>query len=121
MSSRSRIRALRSRSSFPTDMRHNVTTPGGFFVGLGGIITFCVVSGLVYLWVKAPAHNDELRPQQIALGLVAEGSGDDAKKKNDETEALLQAAGDRYNDGRKPNIDNLTELRGVLRYRESQK
>lgn len=104
-------------------MRHNVTTPGGFFVGLGGIIAFCIVSSAVYVWVKLPAKNDELRPQQAALGLAATpgAPGDEVKKKNAETAQLLQRAGDKYNQGVKPNIDNLPELRGVVRFREAEK
>ena len=34
----------------------NVTTPGGFFVGLGGIVSFCVVAVVVYQWAKSPAE-----------------------------------------------------------------
>src|SRR5688572_22045382 len=104
-------------------MRHNVTTPGGFFVGLGGIVAFCVVSSLVYLAVKAPTRNEALRPQQAALGLVAapDALPPDVKKKKEETDALLKAAGQRYNDGKEPDINRLADLRGVLRYREAQK
>jgi hypothetical protein len=104
-------------------MRHNVSTPGGFFVGLGGIVAFCVVSSLVYLWVKAPARHDDLRAQQTALGLAAapEAPREEKKKKEDETDVLLRAAADRYNGGKRPNIDQLQELRGVVRYREARK
>ena len=99
-------------------MRHNVSTPGGFFVGLGGIVAFCVVSSLVYLAVKYPGQNKTLRPQQAALGLVAapDALPPDAKKKKEETDALLKAAGDRYNAGKEPDIDRLADLRGVIRY-----
>jgi hypothetical protein len=104
-------------------MRTNVTTPGGFFVGLGGIVAFCVVSSLVYLWVKNPAPNTELHPQQAALGLAAapDAPRDQVKKKKEETDVLLEAAAAKYNGGVKPNIDRLADLRGVVRYRESQK
>ena len=101
----------------------NVTTPGGFFIGLGGIVSFCVVGALVFLWVKKPAVNEELRPQQIALGLRAadDAKGDDVKKKDADTTALLTAAAMRYNGGTQPNLDKLDDLRGVIRYREAQK
>src|SRR5437868_5609491 len=101
----------------------NVTTPGGFFVGLGGIVCFSVVAAIVFFWVKAPATTSELRPQQIALGLRAadDAKGDDVKKKEAESSALLQAAAQRYNGGVTPNLDTLEDLRGVIRYREAQK
>lgn len=101
----------------------NVTTPGGFFVGLGGIVCFSVVAAGVYFWVKSPSAETELRPQQIALGLRAadDAKPEDAEKKKTETSGLLREAGYRYNGGVSPDIDNLEELRGVIRYRESQK
>ena len=103
--------------------RPNVTTPGGFFVGLGGIVSFCVVAVVLYFWVKSPATNIELRPQQVALGLRAadDAKADDVTKKDNESAALLQAAGHRYNGGVPPDLDKLEELRGVIRYRESEK
>ncbi len=101
----------------------NVTTPGGFFVGLGGIVSFCVVAAAVWWWVKSPSANTELRPQQIALGLRApdDAKGDDAKKKAADTDALLKAAAKKYNGGTQPNLDKLDDLRGVIRFRESDK
>jgi hypothetical protein len=101
----------------------NVTTPGGFFVGLGGIVSFCVVAAAVWWWVKSPSSNTELRPQQIALGLRApdDAKGDDAKKKAADTDALLKAAAKKYNGGAQPNLDKLDDLRGVIRFRESEK
>lgn len=101
----------------------NVTTPGGFFVGLGGIVSFCVVAAGVWWWVKSPSANTELRPQQIALGLRApdDAKGDDAKKKAADTDALLKAAAKKYNGGTQPNLDKLDDLRGVIRFRESDK
>lgn len=105
-------------------MRHNVTTPGGFFVGLGGIVAFCIVSSGVYLWVKSSSENTELRPQQIALGLAPaeDASAETRKAKLAETDSLLAAAGKTYNEkGRKPDLNNLADLRGVVRYREAQK
>ncbi len=101
----------------------NVTTPGGFFIGLGGIVSFCVVALLVFVWVRTPAKNDELRAQQIALGLRAadDAKVDDAKKKDADTKALLNSAAMRYNGGTKPNLDKLDDLRGVVRYREAMK
>lgn len=101
-------------------MRHNVTTPGGFFVGLGGIVAFCIVSGAVYLWVKSPSENSELRPQQIALGLAAAPDAKPDASKEKEVAKLIEAAGRKYNPGgEKPDINNLAELRGVIRYREA--
>ena len=101
----------------------NVTTPGGFFIGLGGVVCFMVVTVAVYFWVKWHATNDELRPQQIALGLrAADDAPDaDAKKKAADTSALINAAAVRYNGGAEPNIDKLDDLRGVIRYREALK
>ena len=101
----------------------NVTTPGGFFFGLGGIVSFCVVAAAVWWWVKSPSSDTELRPQQIALGLRApdDAKGDDAKKKAADTDALLKAAAKKYNGGAQPNLDKLDDLRGVIRFRESDK
>ncbi len=101
----------------------NVTTPGGFFVGLGGIVSFCVVAAVVFVWVKKPAKNEELRPQQIALGLRAadDAKSDDIAKKQTGTSTLLTAAAQRYNAGVKPDLDNLDDLRGVVRFREAKK
>ena len=103
--------------------RPNVTTPGGFFVGLGGIVCFSVVAAAVYFWVKSPATNGELRPQQIALGLRAADDATlaDVKKKDDDAKELLDQAKARYNGGVSPDIDKLEDLRGVIRYREAQK
>ena len=104
-------------------MRHSVTTPGGFFIGLGGIAISLAVAGAVYCWVKSPTKSDELRPQQISLGLVpaADATGAALATKQEETSKLLAAAGEKYNAGKKPNIDKLDDLRGVIRYREAQK
>jgi hypothetical protein len=101
----------------------NVTTPGGFFVGLGGVVSFCLVAAVVYQWAKSPAPTEELRPQQVALGLRAapDAKGDDVKKKDIETAVLLAGAAQRYNGGVTPNLDSLDDLRGVVRYREAQK
>ena len=101
----------------------NVTTPGGFFIGIGGIVTFCVVGAAIFCWVKAPAKSDEFRAQQVALGLRAGPTitGAELQKTNDETAKLLKAAKHRYNGGKKPDLDQLDDLRGVVRYRESEK
>ncbi|MEO6787255.1 MAG: hypothetical protein ABI318_14075 [Chthoniobacteraceae bacterium] len=101
----------------------NVTTPGGFLVGLGGIVSFSVVAAAVFFWVKRPATDAELRPQQVALGLRAADDAkiEDVKKKEDDTSALLSAAAQRYNGGVELNLDRLDDLRGVVRYREAQK
>lgn len=101
----------------------NVTTPGGFFVGLGGVAAFCVVAAVVYQWVKAPAPTGDLRPQQVALGFRAPDDAPvaDAKKKEAEASALLAVAAQRYNGGVTPDLDNLDDLRGVVRYREAGK
>jgi len=97
-------------------MRHNVTTPGGFFVGLGGIAAFCAVSAGVYLWVSKPAASTELEPQKTALGLVSK-----EKEKQVEIDALLAAASNDYNGGNKINLNNIDDLRGVVRHREAAK
>ncbi len=104
-------------------MRHSVTTPGGFFIGLGGIAVSLAVAGFVYCWVKSPASSDDLHPQQLSLGLVSapDASNDAREKKKTEVAELLSAAGQKYNGGNKPNIDKLDDLRGVIRYREAQK
>jgi hypothetical protein len=101
----------------------NVTTPGGFFIGLGGIVSFCIVAVAVYKWVKSPPVTGELRDQQVALGLRVgpDVTGADAEKKKAEVAALLDAAGRRYNGGKKPDLDKLDDLRGVVRYREAEK
>jgi len=101
----------------------NVTTPGGFFVGLGGIVCFSIVAAVVYYWVNAPATTGELRPQQVALGLraPADAKDEDVKKKEAESFVLIEAAAKRYNGGVKPDLDNLDDLRGIVRYREAQK
>ena len=101
----------------------NVTTPGGFFVGLGGIVSFCVVAAAISYWVKSPATNHELRPQQVALGLRAgdDAKGEELKKKEAESAALIQDAAQRYNGGVSPDLDKLDDLRGVVRYREALK
>ncbi len=99
-------------------MRHNVTTPGGFFVGLGGIAAFCAVAAAVYCWVDKPTASNELEPQKTALGLLAKSNETDKQKGID---SLLAAAAKNYNGGKKPNLDNLDDLRGVVRYREARK
>ena len=103
--------------------RPNVTTPGGYFIGLGGIVSFCVVAAVVWWWVKTPAANTELRPKQNALGLrLADGAKDeDVKKKGKETNDLLTKAKYRYNGGAQPDLDKLDDLRGVIRFREADK
>lgn len=101
----------------------NVTTPGGFFIGVGGIVSFCVVSAIVFIWVKKPAVTDEFHAQQIALGLRPGPAvtGPDVEKTNKATESLLKHAKQRYNGGKEIDIDQLDDLRGVVRYRESEK
>ena len=93
----------------------NVTTPGGFFIGLGGIVSFCIVSVAIYIWVKSPPVTGELRAQQIALGLDLK---DEAKAKD--VKKLLSNAKMRYNGGVDLDLDNLDDLRGVVRYREAE-
>ncbi len=90
----------------------NVTTPGGFFVGLGGIVSFCIVAIVVYQWVKSPAPSEDLRSQQVALGLrpAPDVKGAEAKKKEAEAAGLIAAAAQRYNGGVNPNLDNLDDL-----------
>ena len=97
-------------------MRHNVTTPGGFFVGLGGIAAFCAVAAGVYCWVGKPAASNEFEPQKTALGLVAKSNEKDKQK---EIDTLLAKAANEYNGGKTPNLNNLDDLRGVVRFREA--
>ena len=97
-------------------MRHNVTTPSGFFVGLGGIAAFCAVATGVYSWVEKPASNSELLPQQKALGWVVE---EDKKAERPKIAAFLEKAANEYNGGKKLNLNNIDDLRGVTRFRET--
>ncbi len=97
-------------------MRHNVTTPGGFFVGLGGIAAFCAVAAGVYSWVEKPASNSELLPQQKSLGWVVE---EDKKAERPKIAAFLEKAANEYNGGKALNLNNLDDLRGVTRFREA--
>jgi hypothetical protein len=101
----------------------NVTTPGGFFVGLGGVVCFCIVAAAVFWWVKAPSVSEDFHAQQVALGLRPgpTATGPDIEKVNAETAKLVDAAKQRYNGGKEPDLGNLEDLRGVVRYRESEK
>ena len=99
-------------------MRHNVTTPGGFFVGLGGIAAFCAVAAGVYCWVGKPAASNEFEPQKTALGLTAKSKEKDKQK---EIDNLLATAASEYNGGKTLNLNNLDDLRGVVRFREANK
>lgn len=99
-------------------MRHNVTTPGGFFVGLGGIAAFCAVAVGVYCWGGKPAATNELEPQKLALGLSAKPTEDDKKLSID---TFLSKAATHFNGGKKLNLDNIDDLRGAVRFRESDK
>ncbi len=99
-------------------MRHNVTTPGGFFVGLGGIAAFCAVAAGVYCWVGKPAASNEFEPQKTALGLTAKSKEKDKQK---EIDTLLATAALEYNGGKTPNLNDLEDLRGVVRFREANK
>ena len=51
-------------------MRHNVTTPGGFFIGLGGIAAFCAASVGVAWWVTTSGPTDDLYEARLATGLA---------------------------------------------------
>lgn len=103
-------------------MRHNVTTPGGFFVGLGGIVAFCAVAVGVYWWVKEPAATNELEPQKTALGFVVKDpNSDEGKKKVSDNLNLLADASNKYNGGKALNLNNIDDLRGVVRFREAEK
>ena len=101
----------------------NVTTPGGFFIGVGGVVSFCVVSAVIFIWVSRTPLTDEFRAQQVALGLIPGPAvtGAEVEKTNKATESLLHHAKERYNGGKKIDIDQLDDLRGVVRYRESEK
>ncbi len=105
-------------------MRHSVTTPGGFFIGLYGIAISVIVALVVYYLVKNPTGGEDLRTQQAGLGLAPakdEQSEEKIKSIKESREALLQHAADKYNGGKKPNIDDLEDLRGVVRLREAEK
>src|SRR5207248_2850419 len=69
------------------------------------------------------APTGEFRAQQVSLGLRPgpDVHGADVVKKNAEVAPLLAAAAKRYNGGQQPDLDNLEDLRGVVRYRESEK
>ena len=101
----------------------NVTTPGGFFVGLGGIVSFCVVAAGVFWWVQKTPPSEELSAQQVALGLRAgpDVKGADLAKKEAEVKALVAQATKKYNGNDKLDINRLDDLRGVVRYREANK
>jgi hypothetical protein len=105
-------------------MRHSVTTPGGFFIGLYGIAISVLVALVVYYLVKNPIGSQDLRTQQAGLGLApAKDEQDPGKITSIEQsrDALLQHAADKYNGGKKPNLDDLEDLRGVVRLREAEK
>lgn len=105
-------------------MRHSVTTPGGFFIGLGGIVASVAVAAGVYWLISKPSTNEELRVQQAALGLAPKKEDTDHKTIETITasrDALLEEAAAKYNGGKKPNLDELEDLRGVVRMREAQK
>ena len=98
-------------------MRHNVTTPGGFFVGLGGIAAFCAVAFGVNYFVGTATTSKELEPQKVSLGLVAKS---DEKDKQKEIDRLLSSAAAVYNGGKKLDLNNIDDLRGIVRFREAQ-
>lgn len=98
-------------------MRHNVTTPGGFFVGLGGIAAFCAVAVGVNCLVDESTATKELEPQKVSLGLVAKS---DEKDKQKEIDGLLASASTAYNGGKQLDLNNIDDLRGVVRFREAQ-
>jgi hypothetical protein len=103
-------------------MRHSVTTPGGFFIGIGGIATALIVAGAIYAYVSKPGKSTELLPQQEALGLAIKAEDKaNAKSKQAEIDKLLADAGARYNGGNAPDISKLDDLRGVVRFREARK
>ena len=107
-------------------MRNSVTTPGGFFIGVGGIVASLFVAFGVYWIVKKPTPNDDLQPQLIAQKLVpAEVTTTYTKAEADtvkrEASALLDAAAAKYNGGKTPDVREIEDFRGVLRYREAQK
>jgi hypothetical protein len=97
-------------------MRHNVTTPGGFFVGLGGIAAFCAVAVGVNYWVSKPTPSNEFESQKLALGFVAKS---EEKEKQKEIDALIKKASDVYNGGKTLDLNNLDDLRGIVRFREA--
>lgn len=104
-------------------MRHSVTTPGGFFIGIGGIAASLVLIYLIFWAVRKPSSNDELLPQQIALKLAPDPKETSQQVKTDvirQTETLLKEAASKYNGGQKPDISELEQLRGVVRFQKAR-
>ena len=100
-------------------MRHNVTTPGGFFIGLGGIAAFCAASIGVAWWVTTSGPTDDLLEARLATGLAVpkDLTGPDAAKKKAELDGVFQSYG--YKDS---NVKlTLDQLREIVRKREAAK
>ncbi len=60
--------------------------------------------------------SNELEPQKTALGLVSKDEG-----KKSEINALLASAATDYNGGKKINLNDVDDLRGIVRHREAAK
>ncbi len=100
-------------------MRHNVTTPGGFFIGLGGIAAFCAASLGVSWWVTHSGPTDDLMEARLATGLAVPKDlpAADAAKKKAELDTVFQTYGYANSDVKL----TLDELRGIVRVREAAK
>ncbi len=100
-------------------MRHNVTTPGGFFIGLGGIAAFCAASLAVSWWVTNSGPTDDLMEARLATGLAVPKDlpAPDAAKKKAELDTLFQTYGYANSDVKL----TLDELRGIVRVRAAAK
>lgn len=100
-------------------MRHNVTTPGGFFIGLGGIAAFCAASVGVAWWVTTSGPTDDLYEARLATGLAVakDAPPADAAKKKTELDATFQSYGYKNSDVKL----TLDQLREIVRRREATK
>ncbi len=100
-------------------MRHNVTTPGGFFIGLGGIAAFCAASVGVAWWVTTSGPTDDLYEARLATGLAVakDAPPADAAKKKTELDATFQSYGYKNSDVKL----TLDQLREIVRKREAAK
>lgn len=98
--------------------RHNVTTPGGAFIGLGGIFAFCLVAIGMSCWIGNLGPTDDLYEARLAVGLAVpkDTPAKELKAKEKEMDAIYQGLG--YKDR---NVKlTLNELRGIVRKRKAQ-
>jgi len=98
--------------------RHNVTTPGGAFIGLGGIFVFCLIAVGMSCWIGNLGPTDDLYEARLAVGLAVpkDTPQKELKAKENAMDAIYQGLG--YKD-RNVRL-TLNELRGVVRKRKAQ-